>query len=130
VRPSTPSLDAARQEADALARYQHDVREFEKREREAAEATARAARLARLRKCLAACQQDAVEAERAVRQVVSALDSYIRHTELPPFEVAKRVESFLADHLGKRFVPGIQRHSADELANPLLDDLFPEVADE
>ena len=122
VRPATPSLDKARVEAEALAKYEQEKQEYERRNREEApaRAKARAERIAHLKQCYAVCKEARDDAEGAVRELVAALDRYVAATGLPPYQVNPRIQNYLARYLsGYGSLDGRNSNVKDDL----LDDL-------
>src|SRR6266550_1488304 len=117
VRPNTPSLDQARQEAEALAKYEQEMQEHEQRQREEAPARAKAAaaRRAYQKQCYTVCQEASADAQRAVRELIAALDRYVAHGGNH-----NRVQNFLAAHLAT-YRP-IESHGPD---SSLMNKLFP-----
>jgi hypothetical protein len=115
-RPATPNLDLARQEAEALAQYEQEVAEYQRREREEApaRATARAEREARVKQSCAACAKAAAQALQAVTGLRHALDQYVRASGLSPYQLQGRIKNFLDKHL---------QGSRSFVDDDLLDDL-------
>src|SRR5258705_9274125 len=81
IRPNTPLLDQARAEQEALAKYEHEKQQDLKRLREEAPARAKAAAAQRehLKRCYGVCQEASADAQRAVRELIAALDRYVAH---------------------------------------------------
>src|SRR6266550_7096372 len=117
IRPNTPLLDQARAEQEALAKFEQDEQEHQKRLREEAPARAKAAAAQRehLKRCYGVCQEASADAQRAVRELIAALDRYVAHGGNH-----NRVQNFLAAHLAT-YRP-IESHGPD---SSLMNKLFP-----
>ncbi len=80
-RPSTPLLDAARAEQEAIVKHEQEVQAYERQQAADAITAARKAEVARQTRCKAACQDAADEAEKAIKQLTTALDQYVAASE-------------------------------------------------